>query len=322
MYSSTLSLTLVLHGLGVQRHAPAALPPGKWSTSHCIGGCVGPRDGLDVYGKSHPPPGSDPRTVQPVASRYTDWAIPYGFVSACFPPAGYKTISCRAMLKPAGVATSWQLLVYLNCWRLLGLSHNRFGASSKGRHIYRQTELATGMVDDFYWDICSLERIFLESMAGGSNTRTAKPSTYCDPECALRFCVRLLNSMSQFAPRFNCIFQTRTANSTVDICQQKAGKAKSRTLVISYSRVHINRRVGRCFILTHWGRVTQISVFYVTTVQDGWRKSAFLTRACFPCTIHLIMQYIEPFSEWSCWRMLIETWPHSELTFRNRASST
>ena len=37
--------------------------------------------------------------------------------------------------------------------------------------------------------------------------------------------------------------------------------------------------------------------FYITTVQDGWRKSAFLTSACFPCTIHLIMQYIEPVSE-------------------------
>ena len=61
--------------------------------------------------------------------------------------------------------------------------------------------------------------------------------------------------------------------------------------------------------------------FYITTVQDGWRKSAFITRACFPCTIHLIMQYIEPVSEWSCWRMFIETWPHSELTFRQRASS-
>ena len=53
--------------------------------------------------------------------------------------------------------------------------------------------------------------------------------------------------------------------------------------------------------------------FYITTVQDSWRKSAFLTRACFPCTIHLIMQYMEPVSEWSCWRMFIETWPHSEL---------
>ena len=61
--------------------------------------------------------------------------------------------------------------------------------------------------------------------------------------------------------------------------------------------------------------------FYITTVQDGWRKSAFLIRACFPCTVHLIMQYIEPVSEWSCWRMFIETWPHSELTFKHRASS-
>jgi hypothetical protein len=61
--------------------------------------------------------------------------------------------------------------------------------------------------------------------------------------------------------------------------------------------------------------------FYITTVQDGWRKSAFLTRAYFPCTIHLIVQYIEPVSEWSCWRMFIETWPQSELNFRHRASS-
>jgi hypothetical protein len=61
--------------------------------------------------------------------------------------------------------------------------------------------------------------------------------------------------------------------------------------------------------------------FYITTVRDGWRKSAFLTRACFPCTVHLIMQYIETVSEWSCWRVFIETWPHSELNFRHRASS-
>ena len=53
--------------------------------------------------------------------------------------------------------------------------------------------------------------------------------------------------------------------------------------------------------------------FYITTAQDRWRKSAFLTRACFPCTIHLIMQYMEPVSEWSCRRMFIETWPHSKL---------
>jgi len=35
-----------------------------------------PRAGLDGCGKSRPPPGFDPRTVQPIASRYTDCAIP------------------------------------------------------------------------------------------------------------------------------------------------------------------------------------------------------------------------------------------------------
>ena len=34
---------------------------------------MGPRAGLHRCGKSRPPPGFDPRTVQPVASRYTDY---------------------------------------------------------------------------------------------------------------------------------------------------------------------------------------------------------------------------------------------------------
>ena len=41
---------------------------------HCTGGWVGPRPGLERCGKSRPPPGFDPRTVQPVASRSSDWA--------------------------------------------------------------------------------------------------------------------------------------------------------------------------------------------------------------------------------------------------------
>jgi hypothetical protein len=40
----------------------------------CTGGCVRPRAGLDMCGKSRPPPEFDPRTVRPVSSRYTDWA--------------------------------------------------------------------------------------------------------------------------------------------------------------------------------------------------------------------------------------------------------
>jgi hypothetical protein len=37
---------------------------------------VGPRAGLDGHGKSRPPSEFDPRTVQPVASRYTGCSVP------------------------------------------------------------------------------------------------------------------------------------------------------------------------------------------------------------------------------------------------------
>jgi hypothetical protein len=55
-----------------QHYAPAALPPGKRPVTHCVGGWAGPNNGLDWCGKSSPSSGFDPRTVQPVASRYTD----------------------------------------------------------------------------------------------------------------------------------------------------------------------------------------------------------------------------------------------------------
>jgi hypothetical protein len=61
-------------GVGGQRHAWAA-SPGKRRGTHCTGGSLGPTDGLDGCGKSHPPPRFSPRTVQPVASRYTDYDI-------------------------------------------------------------------------------------------------------------------------------------------------------------------------------------------------------------------------------------------------------
>jgi hypothetical protein len=42
---------------------------------------VGPRAGLDGCGKSRPPSGIDPRTFEPVSSRYTDYAIPAPYSS-------------------------------------------------------------------------------------------------------------------------------------------------------------------------------------------------------------------------------------------------
>jgi hypothetical protein len=70
-YSSTLSLTSALDAGVDERQDPATLPPGKILGTHCMGGWMGRRSGLDGYGKSRLP-GFDLRTVQPIASRYTD----------------------------------------------------------------------------------------------------------------------------------------------------------------------------------------------------------------------------------------------------------
>ena len=61
--------------MGGQRHASAALPPEKtrYPLYRRLGGSQG-RSGR--MRKISSPPGFNPQTVQPVASRYTDWAIP------------------------------------------------------------------------------------------------------------------------------------------------------------------------------------------------------------------------------------------------------
>jgi len=83
-------------------------------------------------------------------------------------------------------------------------------------------------------------------------------------------------------------------------------------LQLAYEKCEMNIKYSfplhttvRIYLNTLWTGDADLRL-YITTVQDGWCKSAFLTRALFPRTIHLIMQ-------WSCWRMFIETWPHSEL---------
>ena len=70
-YSFPLSLTSLLDGVGGQRHAPAALPPRKtrYPLYRRLGG---PQDRSGRVRKISPPPEFDPRTVQPVATRYTD----------------------------------------------------------------------------------------------------------------------------------------------------------------------------------------------------------------------------------------------------------
>jgi len=59
--------------MGGQRHAPVAWPPGKTRYPLYRRLC-GPQGRSGRVFKISPPPGFDPRTIQPVASRYTDWA--------------------------------------------------------------------------------------------------------------------------------------------------------------------------------------------------------------------------------------------------------
>jgi len=66
-YSSTLSLTSGLDGVGGQRRAPAASPQRKTRYPLYRSGQVR---------KVFPTPGFNPRTVQPVASRSKDRAVP------------------------------------------------------------------------------------------------------------------------------------------------------------------------------------------------------------------------------------------------------
>jgi hypothetical protein len=63
-------------GAGGQRQASAALPTWKRPGSNCTRGFVGPTASLDRWAKSHTPLGFDPQTVQPMVSRYNNWAIP------------------------------------------------------------------------------------------------------------------------------------------------------------------------------------------------------------------------------------------------------
>jgi hypothetical protein len=70
-YSPTLSLTSALDVVGGQRHDPAALPPGK--TRYPLYRRLGePQGRSGRVRKISPTPGFDPRTVQPVVSRFTD----------------------------------------------------------------------------------------------------------------------------------------------------------------------------------------------------------------------------------------------------------
>ena len=70
-------------GVGSQRHAPADLTPGK-NRYPLYKRLRGPHGRSEQVWKILRPPGFDPRTVEPVESRHTDWAMPATILKVLF----------------------------------------------------------------------------------------------------------------------------------------------------------------------------------------------------------------------------------------------
>jgi hypothetical protein len=98
MYSCTLCLTSALDEVGSQRHAPTALPPGKTWYPLCrrLGG---PHGQSGRMRKISPPPGFDPRTVQPVVIRYIYCVIPAHSWHIITPISILEKIYCKSITK-------------------------------------------------------------------------------------------------------------------------------------------------------------------------------------------------------------------------------
>ena len=76
-------MTTALEGVSGQQHAPAALYPRGRPGTHFTGGWVGPRTCLDGR-KNLVPTGIRSRTVQPVVSRYNDWATGPTYITSTY----------------------------------------------------------------------------------------------------------------------------------------------------------------------------------------------------------------------------------------------
>jgi len=104
-------MTAALEGVRGQRHAPAALyTPGKTRYPLCRG-LDGPQGPSGQVRKISPPPGFDSRTVQPVASRYTDYSTrPTKYVTL-FRKSEERTWIWKSMSK-SKMILRWHLRFY------------------------------------------------------------------------------------------------------------------------------------------------------------------------------------------------------------------
>jgi len=106
MYSYTLSLASALDGDGWLTPRPGRFTSGPY----CTRGWVGPTAGLGGCGKSHPPPGFVPRTVQSVANRYTVCAIPAHTVNYERSPNIFQIVNTYWTVMGLTLNAVWELL--------------------------------------------------------------------------------------------------------------------------------------------------------------------------------------------------------------------
>jgi len=105
-------------GVGGQRHVPAALPPGKRSGTHCTGGWVGPRAGLDGCGKSRHHRDSIPRPSSPQRVAKLNYPGPqglYGTAKNSWDPAARNLLKVTLL---APIILGW-LQDFWKIWSLL-----------------------------------------------------------------------------------------------------------------------------------------------------------------------------------------------------------
>ena len=76
VYICTLSLTSALYGGGWSTPRPSRFTTGEVTRYALYGRVGGPQGRSGRVRKNSPPPEFDPRTVQPVASRYIDYVTP------------------------------------------------------------------------------------------------------------------------------------------------------------------------------------------------------------------------------------------------------
>jgi hypothetical protein len=126
---ATLSLTMALGGGGWPMSCRSHFTPWEETRYPFVGGWVGPRARQDRCGKS-PPLGFNPRTVQPVASCYTNWAIPahyyieYCCISFVLPLTKVKLSKEVALVKVIAViicVNRWLVNVWQNAggWSIM-----------------------------------------------------------------------------------------------------------------------------------------------------------------------------------------------------------